>query len=319
MSRSLRSLIALSATLWLFACASVRQDELGGGAAAPSGSAPPAAAAARSALPVADATSWGSAELALAAPKLDSLAGTLWLRTSVEYEAVSLQAYAAARSALDQALADPSWTAALEQASDPERARKPPAIILDVDETVLDNSAYQVRLIRDGRRYDWDSWHAWCREARATPIPGALAFTQYAASRGVTVFYVTNRQALVTEGTIENLRREGFPLANGKQVVLTRGLKEEWGSDKGTRRAEIARGYRILLLVGDDLGDFLSNARVSVPERRAAAEAHRERWGRQWIVLPNPVYGSWWDSLFGFDFALGEEQKLERRMEALGE
>lgn len=252
------------------------------------------------------------------APELDTLLPVLWLQTATEYRGGALQAYAAAHAALDRALADPGWTAAQEQGE--EAAALPPAIILDVDETVLDNTPYQARLLHQGRRYDLESWHAWCEERQAKPVPGAVAFTQYAASRGVTVFYVTNRRAVVTAATRDNLERQGFPLASGRDVVLTRGLRPEWDSaDKGPRRAAVAREFRILLLVGDDLGDFLPGNRTSPAERARLVAPFDGWWGSRWIVVPNPIYGSWADAILGFAPGLSEQEALKRRREALGE
>jgi acid phosphatase len=291
-----RRLLVLSVSLLLAACA-----------AQPPARLPPLAT------PALPAPASG---LGAVAPRLDTLAATLWMRTAAEYQAGALQAYAAARIALDQALADPAWTAAAEQREG--YGALPTAIILDVDETVLDNSPYQVRLLLAGRRYDLDGWHAWCEERRAEAIPGAVAFTRYAAERGVIVFYLTNRRAVVTEATRDNLLRQGFPLAAGREVVMTRGLKPQWdSSDKGPRRAAVAQEFRVLLLIGDDLGDFLSGIRVSPHERAALAAKHAGWWGSRWIVLPNPIYGSWWDALTGFDAELSEEEALEARREAL--
>ncbi|MEM6676072.1 MAG: HAD family acid phosphatase, partial [Planctomycetota bacterium] len=133
---------------------------------------------------------------------------TLYAQTSAESAASCRAIYAAARAQLDAALADRTWTAALEQEGD--FAAKPPAIVLDVDETVLDNSPYEVRLIEDRTSYP-DGWDAWCDQAAAKPVAGALEFTRFAAERGVTVFYVTNRKANLEDGTRRNLVAEGFP------------------------------------------------------------------------------------------------------------
>ncbi len=246
----------------------------------------------------------------------DVLNANLWQQTAEEYRASSLQAYAAARRALDAALADPTWTAATEQSGD--FASRPPAIILDVDETVLDNSPYAARLIRKRERYASDSWTAWCNESAAPPVPGAAELTRYAAERGVTVFYVTNRDVGVQEATRENLRRQGFPLAAERETLFTRGSREEWKeSDKGPRRKFVADQFRVLLLVGDDLGDFLSGVKQSVEQREALARPYAAYWGSRWIMLSNPVYGSWEDALLGFERGLPEAELLRRKLEAL--
>ena len=102
----------------------------------------------------------------------ENLNAVLWLQTAIEFEASALQAYRLAHLQLDAALSDPSWTAALEQQVD--ASKLPPAVIVDIDETVLDNSYYQARLIRDNAVFATPTWDAWVAEARATAIPGAV-------------------------------------------------------------------------------------------------------------------------------------------------
>lgn len=228
----------------------------------------------------------------------ENLNAVLWMQRALEYEATATQAYRLARQQLDLALQQPAWTAAIEQGG--ETAALKPAVILDIDETVLDNSYYQARLVRDGTTFSDETWDRWCAEARARAIPGAREFTQYAASRGVTVFYITNRRAGVEDATRKNLVAEGFPIDAGADTVLTRGERPEWeASAKGPRRAHVAREFRVLLLVGDDLGDFVANASGPPETRRAAAAPHAEWWGVRWIMLPNPTYGSWERALVG--------------------
>ncbi len=234
------------------------------------------------------ASAGGPAPPAAARTGLDA---TLWVETAVEYRALARQAYATAARSLARALADSSWSGALEQGEGYEGL--PPAVILDVDETVLDNSPYQGRLLADGEAYADDSWAAWVRERAAGAVPGAIEFTRAAARAGVAVFYVTNRDAALESDTRANLARLGFPIDDeGNDVVLARGERPEWGSDKGSRRAMIARAYRVLLLVGDDLADFVTAA-PDQGGRREVFERYAGRWGRAWIVLPNPMYGSW--------------------------
>jgi 5'-nucleotidase (lipoprotein e(P4) family) len=224
-----------------------------------------------------------------------NLSAVVWLQTAAEFEALALQAFAQATAALDQALVEPSWVAAPEQTSAPEGA--PPAVILDVDETVLDNSPYQGWLLRSGERFAPTSWGAWVEAAAAEAVPGALAFTKAAAARGVTVFYVSNRDVSGEAATRQNLARLGFPLAEEVDVVLLKGEREDWGSAKGTRRAEVASRYRIVMLVGDNLGDFTDEYKGDVAARAKVIEATAPWWGSRWIMIPNPMYGSWESAL----------------------
>jgi acid phosphatase len=223
------------------------------------------------------------------APLPDSV---VWFRTSVEYRAVATQAYRLAALMLDRALADRTWTAALEQTGD--YGTKPAAVILDVDETVLDNSESEERNIREGAAYTEARWAAWCDERKAAPIPGALEFTRAAAAKGVTVFYVTNRDRALEQATRDNLAKYGFPLDPALDTVLTRAERPEWSSsDKSARRSLVAQGFRVLLLVGDDFGDFVAGARGTLAARQVLDATHAAMWGVKWIALPNPMYGSW--------------------------
>ncbi len=236
--------------------------------------------------------------LAQEVPVHEKFIPTLWVQTAIEWEGLCRQAYQQARAALDFALKkNKRHSAALEQTG--SLKRKKPAVILDIDETVLDNSPGQARQVLANTGFVPKDWAAWVNEAQAKPIPGALAFCRYAASRGVAVIFVTNRDASEEAATRRNLAHWGFPLDARMDTVLTRGEKPEWNSsDKGTRRAAVAATHRIVLLVGDDLGDFLGGARTTLAERRKLTAPHAERWGRDWIALPNPGYGSWEDALY---------------------
>jgi 5'-nucleotidase (lipoprotein e(P4) family) len=228
----------------------------------------------------------------------ENLNAVVWMQSALEFEASTLQAYRLAQQQLDAALKDPAWTAAIEQSGDPGALK--PAVILDIDETVLDNSYYQARLVRDRTTFSNETWDRWCEEATATAIPGAREFTRYAADRGVTVFYVSNRMNKVDGPTRANLAALGFPLAAGTDTVLLRGERPEWSaSEKGPRRAHVAREFRVLLMIGDDLGDFVTDASGTPDARRTRTEPHAGWWGVRWIMLPNPSYGSWERAVIG--------------------
>ena len=238
-----------------------------------------------------------------------TLFATLWQQTSAEYRAAALQAYDEACEVLPIALADSSWTAAVEQEG-ADYAGLPPAVVLDIDETVLDNSPQQARTILAGGGFDPEAWGAWVNEARAPAVPGAREFLAVADSLGVAVFYVTNRDLPLEEATRRNLEAEGLPLDPDVDTVLSRG-EGEGGSDKSARRAAVAERYRIVLLVGDDFNDFVS-ARLPRAERDRLVERYADRWGDRWIMLPNPVYGSWEGALYREDDDTPEER--DRRL-----
>lgn len=244
----------------------------------------------------------------------DNLNAVLWVQTAAEYVGLTSQAYTTGQLALDEALEDPTWTAATEQSKRGGFGELPPAVILDVDETVLDNSAFQARLIQSGKSYSSASWAAWCAEEAAPAVPGALNYCKEAAARGITVFYLTNRKASEEAATRNNLKKLGFPFAGKTDVILTRGEQPDWASsDKTPRREFIAKNYRILQLVGDNLGDFLE-AEGTPQERVAAANRYADYWGMRWIVLPNPTYGNWEGALFGGDRSLSVEQQRVKKL-----
>lgn len=249
-------------------------------------------------------------------PALAVLDATLWMQTSAEYAAMSRQIWTAASRLLPEALADTTWSAALEQ--EVGAGNLPPAVIVDVDETVLDNSPYAARLIGSDASFTEASWAEWVNEARARPIPGALEFVRRARELGVEVFYVTNRLANLEAGTRRNLEAMGFPPGEAEDVYLLKNEREGWGSDKTSRRAWVAERYRVLLLAGDDLNDFTSGARgTSVAARARLVERHADKWGTRWIVLANPTYGSWVSALLLESEAPSEAESVARKLEWL--
>jgi acid phosphatase len=237
----------------------------------------------------------------------DLLNATLWMQRSIEYKANTLAIYALAKIQLDAALADKNWTAATEQTGSYQDL--PPAVILDADETVIDNSAYEAGLITSNSDFNPKNWTKWVNTAEAKAIPGAVEFTKYADSKGVKVFYVTNRTKEEEEGTRKNMEALGFPMGGNVDTLLTNREKEDWTSAKGTRRAFVAKDYRILLLVGDNFGDFSDAYRGSEDERMKAFEDARAHWGHDWLMLPNPSYGSFESAPFGHDFKISGDKR----------
>jgi len=239
------------------------------------------------------------------------LNATLWVQSSAEFRAASTQTFAAARRALDEALADRTRTGAIEETNaDPDQ---PPAIVTDVDETVLDNTPFEARVIQAGKTYDSATWKVWTAEGAAPAMPGALEFLQYARSRGVTVFYVTNRDEDERPGTQANLQRLGFPLdAKGENLLLRTDPKV---SDKSPRRKQVADRYRLLLLLGDDFNDFANVREASWEQRDALVREKESWWGSRWFMLPNPMYGSWERAAIGSGGTPCEQ--AERKVRAL--
>jgi acid phosphatase len=256
---------------------------------------------------------WAAPAVAQDPPANDLLNAVLWMQRSVEYKASALTAFALARLRLDQALTDPSWTAAPKEQTGAYQTLLP-AVILDIDETILDNSGYQAWMTLKDTTFDPKTWNAYVNTVSSVAIPGAVEFTKYAAGRGVKVFYVSNRTAEEEPATRKNLERFGFPLDDKLDTVLMARERSDWGSAKGTRRAHVARGYRVLLNLGDNFGDFVDEYRGTEAERLKVLEEHKDRWGREWIMLANPSYGSFESAPYKHDFKLsnGDKRKAKR-------
>jgi 5'-nucleotidase (lipoprotein e(P4) family) len=210
----------------------------------------------------------------------------LWTQSSAEYRALSYQAFALARLRLDQTLAS----------SKSRRAKKPFAVVVDVDETVLDNSRYQAELILRGASYTSESWLAWCERAEAGAVPGAVDFLNYASRRGVHVFYITNRRQAEKAGTMANLKALGFPNVDDESVVIR---PQGASGSKESRREQVRTRYQIALLVGDNLNDYSDDfSGKSVADRKAEVDKQQSEFGSTYIVIPNPMYGDWESILY---------------------
>lgn len=258
---------------------------------------------------------------AAASTATDNLNATLWAQRSLERDLVYREVYALASRQIAVALGQPEWDALPKNERKKSATGLPPAVIVDVDETVLDNSPYQARLIRDGKEFDEFTWDAWCREEAARATPGALDFARAAAARGVTVFYLTNRAQHLNDATLANLKRAGFPVSERENAFLGLGLVvpgcEANGSDKGCRRELIGRTHRVLAMVGDQLGDFIDVENNTPAAREAAAAPYAGWFGERWFMLPNPTYGSWDGAVLGNERGADPQTKRRLRREAL--
>ena len=232
----------------------------------------------------------------------NNLNSTLWMQTASEYRANSIQTYSAAKQMVDAALADTSWTAAVEQSGD--YASLPEAVIMDIDETVLDNSKYQAQLIERNSEYKDSTWDQWVSLQDAPAVLGSVEFVRFIRGKGVKAIFITNRECMGREGdssecpqeqdTIKNLADVGIEGVTDEDLLL-KNEEPGWGSEKQSRRKYVVANYRVLMLFGDDLGDFLPNVKkdVSPEQRNELVEQHQAKWGTKWFVLSNPTYGSW--------------------------
>lgn len=235
----------------------------------------------------------------------EQVSATLWIQRAEEYRIATESVFRLATERLPAMVSEPG-SAAIEQVGDPASWNKlNTAIIVDLDETILDNSYYQARQIRAGAEYDETSWQAWMQEAAATAVPGAVEFLQAASRAGHRIFYITNRACAPSPSsddlcpakaaTRKNLQRLGLPDADYPDALMLRGSHPEWRtSDKTSRRAWVASRYRVIALFGDDLNDFMPRAEYA---KQRAEFAHF--FGRRWFLLPNPIYGSWERAILG--------------------
>jgi 5'-nucleotidase (lipoprotein e(P4) family) len=234
----------------------------------------------------------------------ENLNAVIWMQTAAEYRAATIQTYRAAEASMMRALHDKNWTAAVEQRRPVPDL--PPAVILDLDETVFDNSVYQARLTATAGTFNDESWQKWVAEKKAGLVPGAREFLLTAHANGVGLFYVTNRVCdpnKADDPTVTVLRNHLLPFRPERLLCKTE------GSDKSARRTLVAAGNRILLLIGDDFNDFLTlpPGQASVADRLSAVEAFEQYWGERWFLVPNPSYGSW-------ERAVGTSVDAKRKM-----
>lgn len=228
----------------------------------------------------------------------------LWTQTSGEARALAYQAFALARMMLDHDLREN------------RRSKMKRAIVVDADETVLDNSRYQATLLKNRQNYDAQTWTDWVKRVEAEAIPGAVEFLRYAASRGVRVFYVTNRNLAEKDATAANLKKLGFPDVSDETLLVRTDAKT---SSKEARRRTVEAKFRIVLLMGDNLNDFAEVFQQSktVADRLEAVERNKSQFGKRFIVLPNVMYGDWESAVYDYNFKLTEEEKAAKRKSLL--
>ena len=239
-------------------------------------------------------------------PAHDNMDAVVWLQTSTEYAAVAAGIYATA-------------TAALEEIAKSEAGRTHRmAIVLDIDETVLDNSRYQVQLVFDDTTYEGGTWDQWIALRAASAVPGAVDFIRASQSLGFHVAFITNRacrarpdtpddcpQKLDTRVNLEEIGIDtkattlflrGERPADRCRALLSAAERPDgkWSSDKTSRRACVRLDHGIVMLFGDQLGDFTEEqGGPSGESGRDIATVFGEYWGKTWFMLPNPTYGGW--------------------------
>jgi 5'-nucleotidase (lipoprotein e(P4) family) len=218
-----------------------------------------------------------------------------WFQQSGEYQALAYQAFNFATLAFDKA---PSLTG------------KPRAVIVDLDETMIANSAYIAWMVKANQSVTDKSWSSWAHAGQATAVPGAVNFANYVNSHGGTIFYVSNRDNQYAAATAANLKQLGFTGVSDKTLRLDTG-----STNKQARFDAIkAEGYDVVLYIGDNLNDYgAATYHQGNAQRRAFVKQNNRLFGTQFIILPNPLYGDWESGLGEGYNKLTPEQKLQTR------
>jgi len=223
----------------------------------------------------------------------------LYQQTAAEYRALCYQAFNVAKYQLDQSMRIMGL-------------QKQQAIVLDIDETVLDNSPHEAKCILNNTIYP-AYWEEWINVMDAKPVPGSLEFLKYAESKSIEVYYVTNRKEKYREQTLENLKKVGFPNADNDHLFLR---TDE--SSKEPRRKRISETTAITMLIGDNLNDFANVfEKKSVTERFILVDEMKTEFGSRFIVLPNAMYGAWEGALYDYDYSVSAKEKDNKRLQNL--
>jgi 5'-nucleotidase (lipoprotein e(P4) family) len=207
---------------------------------------------------------------------------TAYQQKSAEYRALCFQAFNIAHARVDEIVLT--------------KTEKPKTIITDIDETILNNSPYEAHQTLQGKDYEPASWYEWTSMINADTVPGSLAFLKYASSRGLEIFYITNRSEEERGVTLKNLQKFNFPNSDSAHL-----FPRQETSSKEERRKRIAASHDIVMLMGDNLGDFsFLFDRKNTAERMHNVNLGSSEFGNRFIVLPNPTYGDWESALYNY-------------------
>ena len=226
--------------------------------------------------------------------------GINWMQQSGEYQALAYQAFNTAKVAFDNASAAKG---------------KKKAVVVDLDETMVDNSAYAGWQVQHGKAFDGKDWTRWVNARQTQAVPGAVEFNNYVNTHGGTMFYVSNRKDDGEKvATVEDLKKLGFNGVTNQTLLLKKDK-----SSKSARFADIEKqGYDIVLYIGDNLNDF-GDATYHKPnaERRQFVQANSQAFGKKFIVLPNPNYGDWEGGLAKDYFKGTPQDRVNIRLNAI--
>jgi len=220
----------------------------------------------------------------------------LWQQTAAEYRALCYQAFNIAALRLN------------EIPKNKLRQQKL-AIITDLDETILDNSYSEAQLIKEGKEHSNQSWKEWTSQSAATAVPGAVEFLQMARKKGITIFYISNRDTGDVASTLINLKKLQLPDADTAHMLFLSNT-----SSKETRRQIVTSKYNVVMLLGDNLNDFMHVFEgKKIDDRFVETDKVKEQWGKIFIVLPNATYGEWENAVYDYDRKLNLEERETKR------
>ena len=224
--------------------------------------------------------------------------GTLWYQNAAEVDALYQQGYNVATNKLKELLKQPT--------------DKPYSIVLDIDETVLSNIPFQVKMVKDGTAFNPKLWDEWVQKAEATPVAGAKEFLQFADKNKVQIYYISDRIDAQVDATIKNLEAQGLPVQGRDHLMF----KKEGDKSKEGRRQEVIKHTNLVMLFGDNLVDFAEFSTKSEADRDKMFEQLKAEFGDKFIIFPNPMYGSWESAVYQGEKKDGKGQS-EARMNAL--
>ncbi len=245
----------------------------------------------------------------------ENLKGAAAWQMSAEAQGLMMQSFKVARNCLDDAIAKNGGTG------------EGLAIITDMDDTLVDGVHYTTDLMLGGKRNNVQFAQFLMTDA-CNALPGALDFLNYAKENGVEIFYVTNRSEKGYKSTEEGYQNKNgydenqdsltddlgismynislkqlqylkFPYADEEHLIINNALKDSPRSKESARQSIIAKGFQIAMLLGDDINDFTDDFEKEAITRanQATDTAYKDKWGTEWIVLPNAVYGSWYNAI----------------------
>ncbi|MBE9468244.1 MAG: 5'-nucleotidase, lipoprotein e(P4) family [Bacteroidetes bacterium] len=228
------------------------------------------------------------------------LMSTVWFQNSAEMRAIYYQSFNLAKMIVDKSI------------SEVGKSQKK-AVVLDIDETVLDNSPFQVKCVKTGQNYSTKTWKEWTSLSKAKALPGAVEFTNYAKNNGVDVFYISNRLEEELDVTMKNMKKLKFSCVDSAHFLL-----KTTESGKKQRRANIEGKYKIILLIGDNLTDY-SEIYENRNEKLAIdiVDKNSGDFGTKFIILPNPMYGDWEKAIYGNTYKLSKEIKNKKLKDCL--